>query len=501
MSRTLNVHVRVTDADTGRPTPARIRIGGPDGTYYPPLGRPVDFPVGRNEDVGGHVYLNGKRYAYIDGGAEFPLPAGVPLTIEISKGPAYHPVRETVTLGEGQLTLRFTLRRWANNGWRELVAADSRCHYLTPHSARLEAAAEGLDLVNLLATVQDYPSPDGHSYRLIPNMTAFSGQAPALESVYVNTLNVHPALGRLGLLNCHRAVFPLTFGNVDETDDWSLSDWCDQCHRKGGLVVWCNAYQPGAGMAGGEALVNTILGKVDAFEIDAGDRGAAVLPMWYRLLNAGIRLPLVGGSGKASNRIALGGVRTLTPPTPSGYADWINHVRTGRSVATNGPFLRMTVNGVAFTSRLVPTTTGPLQVRAETASAVPFERLELIANGSPVASSGANGSGPFNAVVEAEIDLPAGGWVAARCWGTQKAELYPHVSVFAHTSPVWVEPEGKMPAKRPAAVEALAREVEAVRHWVETEGRFTNPRRKEHLLALCDAAAARLDATGSAGLD
>src|SRR5205085_2137897 len=70
VSQTLNVHVRVTEAATGRPTPVRIRIGGADGTYYPPLGRPPDFPIGRNEDVGGHVYLNGKRYAYIDGGAE-----------------------------------------------------------------------------------------------------------------------------------------------------------------------------------------------------------------------------------------------------------------------------------------------------------------------------------------------------------------------------------------------------------------------------------------------
>ena len=31
MSRTLDVHIRVTD-ETGRPTPVRIRIGGPDGS-------------------------------------------------------------------------------------------------------------------------------------------------------------------------------------------------------------------------------------------------------------------------------------------------------------------------------------------------------------------------------------------------------------------------------------------------------------------------------------
>jgi hypothetical protein len=469
----------------------RIRVAGADGTYYPPLGRPPDFPVGRNEDVGGHVYLNGKRYVYIDGGAEFPLPTGEALTVEINKGPAYQPIGETVTLGEGQLTLRFVIRQWAGEQWANVTAADTRCHFLTPHSARLEAAAEGLDLVNLLATVQDYPSLDGHMYRVIPNMTAFSGQGPALDRVYVNTLNVHPALGRLGLLNCHRPVFPLTFGWVDETDDWSLADWCDQCHRKKGLVVWCEAYRPEAGLPGGEALVNSILGKVDSIEVDAGDRSAPFLPLWYRLLNAGIRLPIVGGSAKADNRTALGGVRTLTP-TAGTYAEWIEHVRAGRTTATNGPFLRLTADGEPWPTRITQVEPNPIRLRAEAASVVPFERLELIANGTPVAAMKPAGSDVFTGTLDAKHHLPDGGWVAARCWGPAKSGLYPHVPTFAHTSPVWVEVAGRPIPRAPAALAALVREVDGVREWVEANGRFTNPRQKAHLLAQCNAAAAQI---------
>jgi hypothetical protein len=492
VSQTLNVHVRVTDEATGRPTPVRIRIGGPDGAYYRPLGRPPDFPVGRNEDVGGHVYLNGKRYAYIDGGAEFSLPTGVPLAVEITKGPAYVPVRESVTLGDGQLTLRFAIRRWIGDMWTDLVAADSRCHFLTPHSARLEGEAEGLDLVNLLAVVQDYPSPDGHMYRVIPNITAFSGQAPALDRVYVNTLNVHPALGRLGLLNSHRTVYPLTFGHADETDDWSLADWCDQCHRKGGLVVWCDAYRPEAGLPGGEALVNAILGNVDAIEMDALDRTAPFLPLWYRLLNAGVRLPLLGGSGKDSNRVALGGVRTLTPGTgPGSYAEWVEQVKAGRTIATNGPYLRFTVNDQPWPTRVANEPGRPLRFAAVAESIVPFERLELIANGVTVATATPTKTDVFRAAVETE-HKSGDGWLAARCWGTAKPDVYPHVTVFAHTSPVWVETPDRPSPRKAAALEALKREVEGVRLWVERDGRFTNPRRKDHLLALCDSAAARL---------
>jgi hypothetical protein len=450
------------------------------------------FPVGRIEVVGGHVYLNGKRHAYIDGGAEFPLPTGVPLTVEISRGPAYLPIRETVTLGEGQLTLRFTVRRWIADPWTELVTVDSRCHFLTPHSARLEGSAEGLDLVNLLATVQDYPSPDGHMYRVIPNMTAFSGQLAALDSVYVNTFNVHPVLGRLGLLNSHRAVFPLTFGHADETDDWSLADWCDQCHRKKGLVVWCDAYRTEAGLPGSEALVDAILGKIDAIEVDALERSAPFLPLWYRLLNAGVRLPLVGGSGKADNRTALGGVRTLTPPTAHAYPGWVEHVRAGRTVATNGPFVRLTVDDEPWPTRISQSEPKPIRLRAETASAIPFERLELIANGTPIAAAPATIGGVFTAVLEVEHTFSSGGWLAARCWGATKPDLYPHVPAFAHTSPVWVEVAGQAVPRVPAAVAALAREIGGVRHWIQQEGRFTNTRRKAHLLELCDAAAEKL---------
>jgi hypothetical protein len=491
VSQTLNVHVRVTDAATGQPTPVRIRIGGADGTYYPPLGRPPDFPVGRNEDVGGHVYLNGKRYAYIDGGTEFPLPTGEALTVEISKGPAFLPIGETVTLGGGQLTLRFAIRQWVGEPWANVTAADTRCHFLIPHSARLEAAAEGLDLVNLLAMVQDYPSPDGHMYRVIPNMTAFSGQGPALDRVYVNTLNVHPALGRLALLNCHRPVFPLMSGGMDETDDWSLADWCDQCHRKKGLVVWCDAYRPEAGLPGGEALVNAILGKVDAIELDAGVRTAPFLPLWYRMLNAGIRLPIVGGSGKADNRTALGGVRTLTPKADA-YSEWVEHVRAGRTTATNGPFLNLTANGEPWPTRITQVVPKPVRLRAEAASVVPFERLELIANGKPVAAMIPGGNEVFTGTLEAEHILPEGGWVAARCWGAAKPGLYPHIPTFAHTSPVWVETAGRPAPRIPGGLVALARDVDGVRHWIEEQGRFAHPRRKAQLLALCDAAATKL---------
>jgi hypothetical protein len=211
------------------------------------------------------------------------------------------------------------------------------------------------------------------------------------------------------------------------------------------------------------------------------------------LLNAGIRVPLVGGSGKDSNRIALGGVRTLTPRAGDGcYSEWVDHVKAGRTVATNGPYLRLILDDQEWSTSVGQAPDQPVRVRAVAESVAPFERIEVVANGVPVAMAAATAGETVTATIEKEHRLATGGWIAARCWGAAKSDLYPHVPVFAHTSPVWVEVPGQVIARQAAAIDALVREIQGVRDWVESNGRFTNPRRKEHLLGVCDAAIARL---------
>ena len=530
--RLLTVHLRINDAATRLPTPVRLRITGPGGEYFPPLGRPADVPVGRGEAVGGSLRFGAERWAFIDGSCEVRLPAQVPLTVEALKGPEYVPLRHPVTLGAGQMTLRLALRRWADlraQGW---YSGDTRCHFLSPHDALFEAEAEDVAVANLLAAVLAVPSRDGHAYPCVPNILAFSGQKPALERgghlVAVNTHNTHPALGKLGLLHTHRPVYPLTFGG-DDTDDWSLAEWCEQCHRKRGLVVWTDAFRP-AGLVGGEALVNLILGRVDAIEADAHERAAPLFPFWYRLLSAGLRVPLAGGSGKDSNRTALGGVRTYARLAEAAWlscGEWVEAVRHGRTFVTNGPLLGFEVNGREPGTVLEwSAESGPLRVRAAASSVVPFEELEVIANGEVIARAPAStgeipdltplppfpareggkepfsppprfgerdeGRGFWTARVEVEHALPDGGWLAARCRGAQRSPFQPTLPVLAHTSAVYVQVSGRPPFRDEQALRALRPMVEQTRDWVQREGRFADERNREHLLADCDAALARL---------
>jgi len=457
----LTVHLRVNDAATGRPTPVRLRVSGPDGTNHAPLGRFADFPHGVNEDVGGGLRIGREAWFTIDGACEIPLPAGVPLRVQATKGPEYHALDTTVTLGAGQMALRFAVERWHDrraDGW---VSGDARCHFLPPHAALLDAAAEDLDVVNLLAMVQPYPSIDGTAYRTVSHITAFSGQLPALEadgrSVVVNTLNTHPALGSVGLLHSHRPVFPLTFGGEDP-DDWGVCDWCDQCHRKRGLTVWVEAFQRHAGLVGGEALVAAILGMIDAIEVTGGLR-SAVLAWVYRVWTAGFPIPLVGASGKDNNRTPLGALRTYAKPETPGYKGWVEAVRGGRSFVTAGPLLTFVVDG------------GRAHVTAR--SLTRFERVELVADGVVIAADIAKQSGPeYSGELETIVDRF--GWVAARCLPTGGAG-------FAHTPPI------RLGASAGAADAAahLRTLVAATCEWAETAGRYANPKRKEALLDRC----------------
>jgi hypothetical protein len=421
------VHVRINDAATGRPTPVRIRFLPDDGSRPVPLGRLGSFSLARGEDLGGHLYLDGQTFFFIDGTCEVRLPPGG-LRVEASKGPEYKSLEQDTVLAPGQVSLRLTVERRTDLRKQAWFSGDTRSLYLTPHAALLEAAAEDLDVVNLLAF--EDPPRGNHPARL-PNLLAFSGTETSLQSpghlVVVNTLNVHPFLGSVALLNSHRAVYPLRSGDLDSTENWSVLAWCEQCHRKKGLVVWPDLPRLTRECPQAEALAAAILGQIDAWEItELPDADWSNLEAWYELLDCNLRLALVGGSGKDSNTVALGQVRTyaqLVSEEPLTYAAWVEAVRKMRTVATTGTFLKLLVNGQGPGSVLDMQGANSIPVlRIQVEADEPGE-LELVVNHRVHADAERS--------LEREMTLNEGGWIAAR-WRSRQGDL------FAHTSPIYV---------------------------------------------------------------
>jgi hypothetical protein len=256
--------------------------------------------------------------------------------------------------------------------------------------------------------------------------------------------------------------------------DWTLADWCDQCHRKKGLVIAGSLDRVDADTVTvrfGEPLADLLLGKIDAVGASPDPSGQGwARKEWYKLLKGGCRVPLTGGSEKANNHRLLGGLRTyarLLTGEEFTYKNWIEAIRAGRTFVTNGPMLFFAVNGEDPGAIVtLPSLEKPVQITAEAQSGVPFEKLELVLNGTLLASAEAKGS-PSSARIQMETKLSSAGWLAARCSGTREVvlgELSQRVS--AHSSPVYVQVEGQPVRADPAVVAELDQDLIALQSWI-----------------------------------
>jgi hypothetical protein len=379
------VHLRFNDA-AGQQAPVRLRVTDADGRYFAPFGRLTHFATEPGVDVGANVLTDDGPWAIIDGACEIALPPGR-LRVQARKGPEYRALDADLVLQPGKMSFRFTMERWTNlagEGWH---SGDTCCYEMSPHAAMLEAMVNDVSVVDLLVRESSTPGPP----RLV-NIAAYSGQQPALARpghlVVVNTANQSPH-GRLLLLNTHRAVYPLSF---QAGEKWSLIDWCDQCHRKKGLVVADDWLPRLANGPVPELLDPEFLRRVDAIRFHPG----VPLTPWFEALDRGFHLPLVAGSGKDSNRAVLGLWRAyakLPPGQPLDYAAWTEAIRAGRTFVTNGPILRLESN-----NNLV----------AEASSDLPLDRLELISHGEIIAAT----AGP---ATKLRLEATPASWTIARC--------------------------------------------------------------------------------------
>ena len=209
----------------------------------------------------------------------------------------------------------------------------------------------------------------------------------------------------------------------------------------------------------GELLADLVLGEVDAYELYYDERRMfSSLSDWYDLLGCGLRVPLVAGSGKDSNGVALGAMRTCARlPQGEGltYKGWIEAVRAGRTFITNGPLLTLSIDGHGPGDVLaLQSERGIVAIRAEAKSTVPFEWLELRNNVGICATARASGDPP-TAVLEIEVPIDSCGWVAARCHGRQLVHHRPEQRALAHTSPVYITLPGQKPRADPNVLQRL----------------------------------------------
>jgi hypothetical protein len=462
------VHVTVVDDATDRPIPCRVHFRSPEGIPYQPHGfhDHVYSNLGSwHADIGGDLRLGQITYAYIDGTSQGWLPRGEVL-VDVARGFEYEPLRTRVTIAPGQRELTLRLRRWTDMNERRWFSGDSHVHFLGTQGAHREAQAEDLNVVNLLQ------SQWGH---LFTNSEDWIGRPTASDDgntiVYCSQENRQHFLGHLVLWGLQQPVMPWCTDGPDEAElggtlEEAMAHWADAAHAQGGTVVIPHLPDPNGEPA---ALIAT--GRADAVEMLW--QSAFNHLEYYRYLNGGYRLPLVGGTDKMSSEVPVGLYRTyarIPDDLPFDYDTWCAAVRAGRTFLSGGPLLRFTVDGAQIGDTLqLPGNGGTVEVAADAESIIPMKTLEVVQQGRVVATASETESAR-RLSLKATLRVDGDTWLAARCGGPPDTPLRHHDvwgrGVFAHTSPIYVACGGEWSLYDPATAQYMLTLVEGTLAYV-----------------------------------
>jgi hypothetical protein len=479
---TQRVILRVVEQESGRSVPVKIHIHGEWGEYLAPLDRhripnsawfedySVDFVHGGGWEGRG---TNPHYCTYIPGDTTIDLPLGR-VYIEVSKGFEVRPVHKVIEVTPSTEEIVIEIERilpWRKKGW---VTADTHVHFLSPMSALFEGSAEGVNIVNLLASQWG---------ELMTNVGDFDGKTTwgskgaggdGEHLVRVGTENRQHVLGHISLLGYSgKIIAPMTTGGPDESAlgdpiEILLTEWARQCKQQGGLVVLPHFPQPRA-----EHAACIVGGDVDALEMTSwGNLYGGIDPYslsdWYRYLNCGYLVAAVGGTDKMSADTAIGTVRTyalIPPDKPFTYENWKEAVRRAETFVTYGPLLEFSVDSHPPGSRIeMSASGGTLDVVWQVASVtIPVSRVELVMNGEireSVSTLPDQASGSWSV----KVDKSA--WLAQLVRGhyADKPEI-----VAAHSTPVMVCVEGS-PLHAAADAITILEQIEGALAYLDTIG-------------------------------
>ena len=485
---------KIVDAATGQPMPARVHFRAPDGRYFPPYGHRHEVNDNWFEDYGADVKLGDTPYAYVNGTFRAELAVGE-VFVEASRGFEYEPLRAKLRVEPGQSDLVIPLQRAVDlrrEGW---ITADTHVHFISPDTARLEAQAEGLNVLNLLAAQW------GDLFTNVGDITgAVAGASRDDCVVWVGTENRQHFLGHISMLGVQgEPVFPMstsgpTEGYFGDTTVRAMSEWADECRSKGGLVVVPHFPFPHS-----EIIAEIVRGRVDGVEI--WDYWTPTMDSFsfhelYRLLNCGYRVAVVGGTDKMSAGMPVGNVRTYahTGDDELSFDAWARAVRAGRTYTTSGPLVRFSVEGRQPGDELtLPARGGTLHVESEVTSLTgPVNRLEIVLNGKVVAQEESK-QGARSLKLSAPVAVPGSGWLAARCVSESKAwSVWPQ-HIAAHTSAVYVRAGGADLFDNPTA-EYLITTMEGGIAWLDTLATRDSPERHAAIRAVFEEAIAQVRA-------
>ena len=473
--------LKLITQDNGEAVHSRVSLFGSDGLAYAP----------EQGTLSKITWTAGEPFFYSRGEHEIRLPAGL-ATLKAVRGFEYTPVEQTVEIRPGETTnLTLTLERFSNLAAEGWYGGDSHIHanyndheFITPEDALTQALGEDLNVANLMvanstgAQVHDSAYFEGRPHRL-------SQKNHLLR--WIEEMRNGSIYGHMCLPGIDKLVHPLYTGFPGTPHPYDYPPNYFQAkgaQEAGGVASYAH---PGYNftdspftMSARELPVDLALGVVEAMDVLSNSNEAAALPYWYKLLNTGLRCSISGGSDSFTNRRhhwLPGGQRVYAYTGGDlDYSEWVESYRKGRSFASNGPILKFTVNDKLAGSTFELSKGDAVSVKAEVASLVSLDALEIVVNGEVVAAA----EGPARELsLDTELTLDKGSWIAARARGPYDRLLVNDDNAFAHSSPVYCLVDGRKP-RNPDDARFFISWIDQLIERVERSDRFeTGAQRRE----------------------
>ena len=459
----------VIDKATGERIEARVQVLDSSGSFVQPPD--AILKVGP-----------GAPFFYSDGTFEVDVARGLTRVVA-ERGTEYVPAQVNVDApARGTVAIEIEMERWTELGEQGWHPGNTHIHYDEKErrpDRRLELDPRVEDLRMTAVSILKRWDLEYASNRYAPGMlTDFSSTRHYVqcgEESRHNALGSHEiGYGHIMLLSIRNVVEPVSRGllvDAFDPDYPPLSYACDDAHRQGGIVIWCHN---GQGM---EAPVAAAMGKIDAFNLFDPNWMDPEYDIYYRMLNAGIKLPASTGSDwfiSSANRVYAhtGG--------PFDYESWVRALTEGRTFITNGPALTLSVQGEEPGGEVESATGRRLSTLATWKSHYPITRVEVLFNGSVVAQERFP-QGSTDGHLEADVAAASDGWIAARL-SSDARDSYSQ-PVFAHTSPLYVKTGADGPEKR-AAAQWFDDSIERSLDWVGAKGKFYNDDQRREVVDL-----------------
>lgn len=440
------------------------------------------------------------------------LPAGKAV-LHVERGKEYRPVeREVIVPNGGTVEIDVTIKRWVHmvrEGW---YSADLHCHFGVHDLITLKqlALADDVNLEPILTLwnhqrgrLSDKRWPDwphgasvyadpthlvtlrnqeierigGGPFESVGALLMFGLTAPVEMPPGSSRYPCDAVLGRAAKRNSPACVIdtdkPIWGENVVGVA-LGLFDCVQVCH---------NHYHR-------EATLPLGWGMATVPEPGQGDWGRDELfhrtnLTYYRFLNCGFKLAATGGTAMGVMPAPLGYCRTYAKlEGPLTEANYLKAIRAGRTFATSGPMLTLTVAGRDVGAEIQHSIerSDSIPVKALLRSIQPIDRLELIYNGEIIRSvdlSGRLSAPTLNESAALELVPTRSGWVAARAIFTAPDGCLRQ----AHTSPVYITVDGKPTASKRDA-EYMIRWIDRIAEVARQPGRYETTEQRSQVLAV-----------------